>query len=128
MLIKWTKLEYGKNTYSIEYVTDPLSENAFVNKISDLTKISGPTWRGLTHENRNYVTRFTFCSSILSVSEDNWSICSALPIKNQDTTASTFIVVTKTLRWIGSAAENQLKINTWDWQSPTLSLAKTRFK
>ena len=31
-----------KNTYSVEYVTDPLSENAFVNKIGDLTKYRGP--------------------------------------------------------------------------------------
>ena len=69
-----------------------------------------------------YVPRFTFCFSTLSVSEDNWSICSALPIRKQNTTASTFIVVPKTLRWIGCAAENQLKFNTWDWQSPNSSL------
>ena len=39
----------------------------------------------------------------------------------------TFIVVPKTLRWIRSAAENQLKFNTWDWQSPTSSLYPTHF-
>ena len=70
-----------------------------------------------------FVPRFTFYFSTLSVSEDNWSICSALPIRKQNTTASTFIVVPKRLRWIGCAAENQLKFNTWDWRSPNSSLA-----